>query len=560
MAPLTDAILFLVVGLLFIPISRRFSKANSIKVLVFLMVFLGAFSTVLYLPIQMIAMLILSIGLAVAGANLAQRFASTFILAVRRTILVLLVIVVLSGVGLYVSTSLKERQALSDLPAANPGAPNVLLIVMDTVRAENLSLYGYDRATTPVLQNLSQQGIVFQEAISTAPWTLPSHASIFTGYWHHELSADWETPLDSTYPTLAEVLQAQGYETAGFVGNNIYVSYEHGLNRGFVHFEDYDTSAGQTFVSSSLGRALGCWRQLGPGCILRKLTGYFEILGRKSAQEVNQETLNWISGHQQKPYFIFINYFDAHAPYLPPKPYDRLFGPARPPFSKVFIEGLGAWDGTPAETQREEYEYDGAINYVDHEIGMLLDQMRAQGLLDNTLIIITSDHGEEFHEHNVMSHGNSLYRQSVQVPLMMIYPGHLPSGATVSDPISLRNIPSTVMDLLGLQAASPFPGSSLTAYLDNAGNASAGNDEILLSEVTHISSRPSYYPISKGDMKSIEFDGLRYIQNSDGTEELYDFNTDPEEKNNLVNTLEGQAALPQFRSLLESILSTSNAK
>ena len=116
------------------------------------------------------------------------------------------------------------------------------------------------------------------------------------------------------------------------------------------------------------------------------------------------------------------------------------------------------------------------------------------------------------------------------------------------------------MDLLGLQAASPFPGSSLTAYLDNAGNASAGNDEILLSEVTHISSRPSYYPISKGDMKSIEFDGLRYIQNSDGTEELYDFNTDPEEKNNLVNTLEGQAALPQFRSLLESILSTSNAK
>ena len=358
MAPVTDAVLFLLVGILFIPISKRISSGNAFKLLVGILAFLGTFSTVQYLPIELIAMTVLSLGVAVVCANFAQRISSTFYWIVQKTTPIFAAIVVLVGVGLFTYFWMVERQAFAQLPAGDPGRPNVLLIVMDTVRAENLSLYGYSLDTTPVLQDLSQQGVVFQQAFSTAPWTLPSHASIFTGHWHHEMSADWETPLDDTYPTLAEVLRGRGYETAGFVGNNIYVSYEHGLNRGFMHFEDYDTSAGQAFVSSSLGRALGCWRQLGPGCFLRKLTGYYEILGRKNAQEVNTEALNWIASHQDRPYFMFINYFDAHAPYLPPAPFDTKFGPKRPPFSKVFIEGLGAWDGTPEETQREEIAYD----------------------------------------------------------------------------------------------------------------------------------------------------------------------------------------------------------
>jgi arylsulfatase A-like enzyme len=270
--------------------------------------------------------------------------------------------------------------------------------------------------------------------------------------------------------------------------------------------------------------------------------------------------LDWIAGREEGPFFVMVNYFDAHAPYLPPEPFNTAFDPKRPLFSKVFIEGMGAWDGTPAETQREVTAYDEAIKYVDYEIGELLGEMRQQGLLENTLIIITSDHGEEFREHEVMSHGNSLYRQSVQVPLIMVFPNHLPAGARVEDPISLRNIPATVMDLVGLNDAYTFPGNSLTSYLENLSGNTSAQEDILLNEVSHISSRPSYYPISKGDMKSFVFDGMRYILNSDGSEELYDFNDDPEEMNDLSDTPEGRAALPQYRLLLESILSRSDEK
>ncbi len=313
---------------------------------------------------------------------------------------------------------------------------------MDTVRAENMSLYGYERDTTPVLRGLAQQGVVYQNAFSTAPWTLPSHASIFTGHWAHDLSVDWGTPLDDTYPTLAETLQSYGYITAGFVGNIEVLTYEYGMNGGFIHYEDYKISLIQTLLSASLGCEFGCWPKSGSGYILRKISGYNQILNRKTAPEVNSDAIHWIGNHRTRPYFLFINYYDAHDPYLPPEPFDTAFDPKRPRYASVQFSGQ-TWNGTPEDTQREENNYDKSILYLDHEIGVLIDQMRQQGLLENTLIVITSDHGEEFNEHQVMSHGNSLYRQSVQVPLMMIFPDHLPAGERVQEPVSLRDIPAT---------------------------------------------------------------------------------------------------------------------
>ncbi len=133
---------------------------------------------------------------------------------------------------------LKERRELfRPLPTGDP--PNVLLIVMDTVRADRLSLYGYHRPTSPALEALAKGGIRFDEARATAPWTLPSHASMFTGRWPHELDASWRTPLGTKFPTLAEYLGSRGYATAGFVANVEYCSSEFGLDRGFTHYEDY---------------------------------------------------------------------------------------------------------------------------------------------------------------------------------------------------------------------------------------------------------------------------------------------------------------------------------
>ena len=146
-------------------------------------------------------------------------------------------VILLAGF-VFVGDRLKQaREAGRPLPPAN--SPNVLLIVLDTVRADHLSLYGYERPTTPVLERLAKRGIRFDEARATAPWTLPSHASMFTGRWPHELGEKWMTPLRGNFPTLAEYLGDHGYATAGFVANVGYCSQETGLARGFTHYEDY---------------------------------------------------------------------------------------------------------------------------------------------------------------------------------------------------------------------------------------------------------------------------------------------------------------------------------
>ena len=147
------------------------------------------------------------------------------------------VVLVLAGFVLGGDWLKERREASRPLPSGDP--PNVLLIVLDTVRADRLSLYGYRRPTSPTLERLAKRGIRFDEARATAPWTLPSHASMFTGRWPHELDVDWYTPLGTKFPTLAEYLGSRGYATAGFVANVHYCSYDFGLDRGFTHYEDY---------------------------------------------------------------------------------------------------------------------------------------------------------------------------------------------------------------------------------------------------------------------------------------------------------------------------------
>ena len=167
-------------------------------------------------------------------------------------------LVVLTGLT-YERVTSAEHRALSLRPPAKPGVPNVLLIVLDDVRAASLSLYGYDRPTTPNLERLARRGVVFSEARSTAPWTLPSHASMMTGRWPHELSVGPDLPLDGTFPTLAETLGREGYATAGFVGNTVYCNALYGMGRGFARYEDaYENqtvSLFETVRSSGLGQA-----------------------------------------------------------------------------------------------------------------------------------------------------------------------------------------------------------------------------------------------------------------------------------------------------------------
>jgi arylsulfatase A-like enzyme len=172
-------------------------------------------------------------------ARLAGRHSHVLIVAMRSTFLVSALAVIAIAGGALGWPRWVESRAIAALPAPPAGAPNVLLIVLDTVRARSLGLYGYERATSPNLDRFAKNGVVFSHAFSASPWTLPSHGAMFTGRLPHELSGGWMTPIDGTYPTLAEALSSVGYLTAGFIANTTYCPAEFGLARGFSHYEDH---------------------------------------------------------------------------------------------------------------------------------------------------------------------------------------------------------------------------------------------------------------------------------------------------------------------------------
>lgn len=438
-----------------------------------------------------------------------------------------------------------EVGAEAELPQSSPGAPNVLMIVLDTVRAQNLSLYGYHRPTMPNLGQIAKQGVFFEQAVAPAPWTLPSHASMFTGRFPHELTADWTTPLDATYPTLAEILYQHGYLTTGFIANTLYCSYESGLNRGFVHYEDYPVSLSQLIRSSALGR------EITNNLDLRRLVKYYNLLGRKSAERLNYDFLSWLSRQEQRPFFAFLNYFDAHNPYIPPPPYDGMFGnlPRRDPG----VIPAEWWSET--EIQAEIDAYDGLLAYLDHQLDLLLSELKSRGILDNTLLIITSDHGEEFGEHQLFGHGTSLYWPSLFVPLLISFPSRIPVGRTIRTPVTLRDLAATILDLLKIDANNKLPGSSLAKYWENsAGVENVKNNPILLSEVSQGVRTPKSWPISKGSMRSLVTDNFHYIVDGVGFEELYDIRSDPFEFENLAGSTEYRPAKEQFETYLEEVL------
>jgi arylsulfatase A-like enzyme len=582
-APLADLIIFAFPAIILSLIAWRWPKAVSLHLVVGVFAFLG-FSSLLFLytALQRVAVLILSAGLAFQTGRMAGAHPQVYYSVLRvlmgwvgflkfgrtntgskqedekkpeptsdlltRRQFLFSAGATIAGLALGVSAlgDLVEKVSTLSFSTPAPKSPNVLLIILDTVRARNLSLYGYAKATTLQLEKLAKNGVVFNQAVATASWTLPSHASMFTGRFPHQLSVSYDSGLNRAYPTLAEILSAYGYQTAGFVSNVWYCSRESGLNRGFDHYEDFVMSFGQILNSSSLVRTVSSEEGF------RRAIHWYDELGRKSAAEMNSILLNWLGGRDRsRPFFAFVNYFDAHEPYLPPKPYDMLFGPR---ISRVNPRHNIAWKWTPQQIQAEENAYDGAIAYLDNHIGTLFNTLQDLGDLENTLVIIASDHGEEFLEHGVTDHGYSLYWLSLHVLLTLFYPGRIPSGVVIQQPASLRDLSTTVLDLVGIQNQDRFPGASLRRFWEKSAGSQNLAQVPLLSEVSYTPGYPKWYPVTRGDIKSLVFENFHYIKNGDGSEELYDFMTDYMEKDNLIHLPANQSILQYLRKDLESIL------
>jgi hypothetical protein len=513
---------------------------------------------------------LLALGLAALVGRLVAAHPVAFRRALRRWTGPLVAGTVVVGLAVPVSGWWRERQAAAREPTT-AGRPNVVLVVLDQVRARNMSLYGYARPTTPFLERLAEESTIFDQAISAAPWTLPSHAAMFTGHYPLEMSTDWTLPLDETFPTLAEALAAEGYMTAGFVANKVYAGTHTGLARGFLRYDvDVDTPTG-VLMASSLGRNLLERRRV------RRLLRRLEEPGLKLAPMVSAEFLGWLDRVEERPFFAFLNYMDAHTSYLP-----------WPPIEGRFASDSARLLPPPVMARAKEKragvrnlinQYDERIALLDGEMERLVAELDRRGLSDHTLLIIASDHGEEFGERGVMFHGRSLYLPSLQVPLLLRFPGRIPGGVRVGEPVGLADLPATVLDVLGLSAVYAFPGESLSRHwasgtgqpagvpgtgqpagVPGTGQpAAASGDAVtvdapagghpVMAETNGKPWMPSYNPVSRGDMRAFITPDFHYILNGDGVEELYRTAEDPWDQDDLAGRSEYESIIRGFRSL-----------
>jgi arylsulfatase A-like enzyme len=528
--------------------------------------FLAILALLLAIPgLHWLATLILAAGLSSALTRRISSNEARFARMIRLTLPALVVALslilgtaagraALAGKG-FATLGRDEMTAVTRgrLAPKSEGRPNVLLIVLDTVRAESLSLYGAERKTSPRLVRLARRGVRFDQARAPAPWTLPSHATMFTGRWPHELNVGEHRPLDTRYPTLAEFLAARGYATAGFVANTYFCNSWYGLARGFDHYEDFHqedvaVSVTETLRCSNLGRRLLQWS--GVSGVERT---------RKTAAQINRDFLDWLNRQEGRPFFAFLNYFDAHSPYLLPAGCEHHFGTR--PESPADEALLRDWENrprqgvSPRELALARDAYDDCIAYLDRELGNLFDRLQTLGVLDETLIVVTSDHGEHLGEHGLFGHGKSLYSQETRIPLIIVPPGGLPAGRVVEEPVSLRDLPATVADVVGGLQESPFPGRSLTSSwnIPEVGSAMPPLSPAISEVALRIGSsrNPNRPPAWKGPMSSLASGTWHYIRNADGVEELYNLRQDPGDVRDFAMHPEAAPELRRLRVLLD---------
>jgi len=568
--PTGVTILVVVPAIVLVLIARICGGSVRLEAAVGLLSFVGFLDMSARLPVAMWAALLLSGGLATQLARLVSSRGPAFLQIVRRTVPVLAGVLLTIMLGTIGSRAWVEHRATTALPLPPPGARNVLLIVWDTVRAGNLSLHGYGRATTPNLERLARRGVRFDLAFSTSSWTLPAHASLFTGQWPHELGVDWKSPLRDDVPTLAEYLAAHGYDTAGFAANLDYCSRETGLARGFAHYEDfpidlYDAFNRYVALSTRIDVAdLACTL----GVLLERCFGRsYDLIPRarehlKNAAALDRAFLEWLSRREgrRRPFFAFLNYNDAHTPYEVPDRSIPGFG-LQPTSSwdRLTLLRLNSIDKTSLsdhDVRMAADIYDDSILYLDRRLGILLQELKGRGVLDDTLVIVTADHGEHLGDHLLFFHGCSLYRQLVQVPLVIVDPKGVPANRVVALPVSLRDVPATVVDLLGLGRDAPFPGRSLAGSWGRDRDAAQPLVEPLLMETGKplLLTNQGREPVAKGPMKSLVAEGMHYIRTADGLEELYVLKSDPEERLDLAGSPSAREFLRRFRTGLSVML------
>ncbi|WP_165224080.1 sulfatase [Aquisphaera insulae] len=570
--PATNLLIFVALGVAAWGLARTGRRGRWLATrLVCVLAVLGPLWALLT-RIHALAGLLLAMGIAARVVPALERRGDSFRLLVTISLPFLVPVAPLAYATVRLGDHLRLRgEAARPLPAA--GSPNVLLIVLDTVAAEHLSLHGYERPTSPTLEGLARRGVRFDRARAPSSWTLPSHASMFTGRWPHELSVGWLTPLDGGQPTLAEHLGSRGYATAGFVANTFYCGSDSGLARGFTTYRDYIFPQLSGFKLAALVdrpveglRALHQFlRDRTPFAPFASLIQAFDAGFRKPASAVNREFRGWLASRPRKdrPFFAFLNYYDVHYPYqLADGGIHRFAARPRTDRELDLIERWKAVDKSTLSEQERTFardSYDDCISNLDEQVGRLLDDLERSGLLESTWLVITSDHGESFGEQaGIYLHGTSLYQAQVHVPLLVVPPlgSTAPARRVIDRNVSLRDIPATILDVLNLRAGSHLPGESLAGlWADPA--TSSGDPSPALSEVVPTNPAdpdPARMLDDRRAWSSIADGDLLYIQVRDGStlrEELYNLRVDPGQLRDLSRDPTFRPSLDALRERLE---------
>jgi len=416
-----------------------------------------------------------------------------------------------------------ERAGASEQTAPRDDRPHVVVVVLDTTRADLLSAYGHEVRTSPNLDGLAREGALFTRAYSTDFWTLPAHASLFTGRYPSEHGATSESNhFPDLAPTLAGSLAASGYRTAAFVANP-WLSRANGFDRGFQRFEE-------------------SWRG-------KKPEGHHDRDCVESASRFIRT-----QARAGRPFFLFVNINLPHLPYRPSTEALHAVAPRPRSIERVRAarDVVGMWEylGGAFALDDEDFAilrdlYRGELRSADELLGTLVEALRAAEILDDTLVIVTSDHGENIGERGMIDHLLSMYETTLRIPLVIRYPERFEAGAVRDDLVSLVDIAPTVLEVAGVEGVETSGRSLLDPEAAAPGFVVAENERPLNAIELMASNYPDFDTASvDGPMRTLLTDRYKLIWKETRGVELYDLVDDPEELRDL------QAAKPELRDEL----------
>lgn len=388
--------------------------------------------------------------------------------------------------------------------------PNIIFISIDTLRRDHCSVYGYKLNTTPNLNKLGRKGTIFNLAYAPTPTTGSSHATMFTSLYPitHRKDKNSDT-LSSKFLTLAECLRTYGYTTAAIVSSFV-LHAKFGLTKGFSSYDDNFDHATAT-IHGKVG----------------ELTSPDEAFDQRG-DETTRKAINVLKKFRtsSNPFFLFLHYFDPHAPYVPPEP---------------FASDLKSSTTHTTELEKVILQYDGEVAYTDSQIGKLFYALQRMDLMNNTLIVITSDHGEGLGQHGLLQHTFYIYEEAVCVPLLFYWPGHILKGQVVDTPVALVDIVPTILDLVGIEEDDFLVhGQSLASSL--RGKSKLDPKRAIYLHRRHFSE--AYFPsvlgnqlYTNGEKFGVRIGNWKYIESKkENLRELFDLKNDPKELRNLYDT------------------------